>query len=262
MLVSQDSIQRHLLSAVVVALYATAAATGYGHDAAADTADSSGRLNFEEANLPAATVEVDLNQSMFTDLFGIGDAALAGVAESLQAASVSASSAEKAELAATQLAAVRQIIQLAGNVIREVHVRVYESLPEDVSSAAALTTGFDQQLKVGGWETLGKVRSDEEFVRVAAKRSGGAVQGLFVVASDGDAVVLVNLVCDVSPENVKKLTSAATAIAIKHGLTHSIRMQFEPPMAVASDRGEMTATLAPVAPPAPIEPASDVVEVR
>src|SRR4051794_34519674 len=44
---------------------------------------SAGRLNFEEAKLPPANVEVDLSQGMFQDLFGIGDAALAGVAETL-----------------------------------------------------------------------------------------------------------------------------------------------------------------------------------
>src|SRR5690348_520564 len=42
-----------------------------------------GRLDFEAANLPEANVEVDLSQDMFHDLFGIGDAAIAGVAETL-----------------------------------------------------------------------------------------------------------------------------------------------------------------------------------
>ena len=48
---------------------------------AADEKATAGRLDFKAANLPEANVEVDLCQEMFRDLFGIGDAAIAGVAE-------------------------------------------------------------------------------------------------------------------------------------------------------------------------------------
>ena len=50
---------------------------------AADESATLGRLDFKKANLPEANVELDLSQEMFHDLFGIGDAAIAGVAESL-----------------------------------------------------------------------------------------------------------------------------------------------------------------------------------
>lgn len=263
MSINFQTMRQNMLSSAMAALMICTAAMSYGHEEIAKEGDVRGRLDFEAADLPAANVEVDLNQSMFQDLFGIGDAAIAGVAESLPATPEDGDQSAQGEMVAQQLGAVRQIIQLAGNVIREIHVRVYESLPEDVGSAAALTTGFDQQLKSGGWETLAKARSDEEFVRVAAKRADGSIQGLFVVASDGDAVVLVNLVCDVSPENVKKLTSAATAIALKNGLADAIQMKFESTVVASSDEGEVTAVAAPVVTATPViaSPATPV-EVR
>ena len=53
---------------------------------------------------------------------------------------------------------------------------------------------------------MGNARSRsqaDEVVRVAAIRDGGAVRGVFVMATDGGELVLANLVCDVSPENVR-----------------------------------------------------------
>ena len=80
---------------------------------------------FDEANLPPANVELDLSQGMFENLFGIGDAAVAGVAETLMK-STKGDHAEAMHMAAEQLAAVRQIIGLAGKVVKEVRVRAYE----------------------------------------------------------------------------------------------------------------------------------------
>src|SRR5262245_49446149 len=72
-----------------------------------------GRLNFEAANLPEANVEVDLSQEMFRDIFGIGDAAIAGVVEALQKSPDQGDAAKATQMAAQQAEALRQIIQLA-----------------------------------------------------------------------------------------------------------------------------------------------------
>jgi uncharacterized protein DUF4252 len=190
--------------------------------ARAAESSSPGRLNFEAANLPEAKVEVDLSQDMFHDLFGIGDAAIAGVAETLMKSSDGNDGARGTRMAAEQLEAARQIVQLAGNVIREVRVRVYEGLPEAVDDAQKLIKPLEDQIKEGSWETLARVRDEENMVRVAAVRSEGSIKGIFVVASDGDNVVLANIVCDVSPDNVKKLTSAATKVGLENGLAAEI----------------------------------------
>jgi len=222
--------------------------------AAAETTTSApiGRLNFEVANLPEANVEVDLSQDLFKDLFGIGDAAIAGAVESLVKAPSTDDNAQAAKMAAQQLEAARQIIQLAGSVVREVHVRAYESLPESVDNAESLYKPFDEQLRAGNWETLARVRNDDQVVRVALIRSAGAVQGVFVVATDGDSLVLANIVCDVSPDNVKKFTAAATKIGLENGLAKQIQVKFKPTIVI---NGQERATIAvPENPPAPPSP--------
>jgi hypothetical protein len=197
-----------------------------------------GRLNFEAADLPEANVEVDLSQDMFRDLFGIGDAAIAGVAEALLNSPKTGDGAQAMSVAAEQAEALRQIIQLAGNVVHEVHVRVYENMSED-STGDFMTRykPFEEQLSAGNWETLARVRKEDEMVRVAAIRDSGALRGLFVVATDGNGLVLANVVCDVSPENVKLLMSAATKIGLENGLAREIEIKFRRQMdAIGADR--------------------------
>jgi hypothetical protein len=186
-----------------------------------------GRLDFEAANLPEANVEVDLSQEMFHDLFGIGDAAIAGVAETLMKSANGEEGTKSTKLAAEQLEAARQIVQLAGNVIREVRVRVYEDLPEEAGDPQKLVKPFEEQLSTGKWETLARVRDNDDMVRVAAIRGGGAIQGVFVMATDGDSVVLANIVCDISPDNVKKLTTAATKVGLENGLAAAIESKMK-----------------------------------
>ena len=41
---------------------------------------------------------------------------------------------------------------------------------------------------------------------------------MFVVASESDKLVLVNVICDVSPENAKRLTTAAVTAGLQAGL--------------------------------------------
>jgi hypothetical protein len=175
-----------------------------------------GRLDFEAANLPTANLEVDLSQAMFKDLFGIGDAAIAGIAETVLKASQDGTGAHKqTRIAGEQLEAARQIVQLVSNVVREVRVRAYESLPEGVDDAQGLFKPFDAQLKAANWETLVRVRQEDQVGRISVLRHDGAVQGLFVVGTDGDSAVILNVVCDISPENVKKLAAAATKIGLE-----------------------------------------------
>jgi hypothetical protein len=200
-------------------LYAFAAAR-----AESDNAQTpSGRINFEAAKLPPANVEVDLSQEMFKDLFGIGDAAIAGVAETLLKYSNEERDAKNIAIAAGQLDAAKQIVQLASNVVREVRVRVYQGLPEGIEDAQKLFAPFDEQLQSKKWETLARVRNDDATARLSILRTNGAIHGVFItVAGDGEDIVLANIVCDISPDNVKKLTSAMTQIGLQNGLAQAI----------------------------------------
>jgi hypothetical protein len=215
-------------------------------------AESIGKLDFAAANLPEATVEVDLSQEMFRDLFGIGDAAIAGVVDALSKSPSTGDTAKATEIAAKQAEAARQIIQLARNVVREVHVRVYEDLPEG-AEVQAIHKAFEEQLRAGKWETLARVRERDAMVRVAAVRDSGAVRGIFVTATENGKLVLANLVCDVSPDNVQKLTSAATKIGLENGLAKAIELKLQPRIVITG--GERAPIPVPSDPPRPPEPA-------
>jgi Domain of unknown function (DUF4252) len=178
-----------------------------------------GRIDFDEAKLPPANVELDLSQGMFENLFGIGDAAVAGVAETLMK-STKNEHAEAMHMAADQLAAVRQIVGLAGKVVKEVRIRAYEKNSDDLSSR------FDKQLQAGEWEKVAVLRKGNENARVYVIRGNDSIRGAFVMASGHDGQILVNLVCDISPENVKSLTSAATKIGLDNNLEQMIEMKF------------------------------------
>lgn len=180
-------------------------------------AKPSGRIDFALADLPPATIEIDLSEEIFSDLFGLGEAALAGVVEALTQSNATNGS-EATHLAAEKLDAAHQILQLAKEVVREVRVRVYEDYPEETGSAVKLDARFDQQLSDGQWDNVVKVREGNDGVNASFLRVEGSILGIFVVVSDGKDVVLANIVCDVSPENVKKLASAATKIGLENGL--------------------------------------------
>src|SRR6185295_18348949 len=178
-----------------------------------------GRINFDQANLPPANVELDLSQGMFENLFGIGDAAVAGVAETLMK-STKGDHAEALQMGAEQLAALRQIIGLAGKVVKEVRVRAYEKMPEDLSSK------FDKQIREGEWEKVVVVRKGDENARVFIVRQNDSIRGAFVMAGGHGGQVLVNVVCDISPDNVKSLTSAATKIGLDNGLLKELEAKY------------------------------------
>ncbi len=181
-----------------------------------------GRINFDDANLPPANVELDLSQGMFGDLFGIGDAAVAGVAETLLK-STKSEHLESTRMAAEQLAAVRQIIGLAGKVVHEVRICAYEKMSDDLLSR------FDKQLHEGEWEKTVVLRKGEENVRVFIIRQDDSIRGAFVLAAGHGGQILVNVVCDISPDNVKNVTSAATKIGLDNNLEQIIEMKFRRP---------------------------------
>jgi hypothetical protein len=77
------------------------------------------------------------------------------------------------------------------------------------------------------WETIARVRKGDENARVSLLRQDGAVRGIFVIATDGSGLVIVNAVCDISPDNVKKLTTAATRIGLENGLAQQINEKMQ-----------------------------------
>jgi hypothetical protein len=187
-------------------------------DSASKPADTVGNVEFDCPDAPKTTMQVDLSQGLFTDMFGIGNAAISGVVEGLAEAAGAKDATDETKATAEQVEAARQMVELCGQLIKGVRVRVYED-SEKSSAAETLTAYYEKKLKAEHWETIARVDDGDEMVVVSAIRAGGAFKGLFVIANDGDQLVLTNVVCDVSPENVKKITSAATRSGLKADLT-------------------------------------------
>jgi hypothetical protein len=215
----------------------------------ADEAREVGRIDFEDADLPPATVEVDVSQGMLGDLFGLGEAAVAGMAETLAEAAGQSRGGEGTQLAAEQLAAARQIMEIAQGVVKEVRVRVYEDLPEESTQPGELMRHYDSQLRAGDWENIVRVRDGDENVRVSLLRESGAIRGAFIVVLDGSDLVLANVVGDVSPENVKKLTSAAAKIGLDNGLEQVLEEKMREMKMHRPRRGDGPAPPQPPTPP-------------
>ena len=207
--VSRFVLSRFGCPATAIALVVYGALATNAQTVAAQEPAAIGRIDFESANLPPATVEVELGPGMIGDLLGLGNAAIGGVAQTLMD---SPQGSDTTKLAAEQLAAVQEIVQLSSEVVREIRVRVYDDGP------APLRSQFANQLKSGKWNTIVRVHDGNESVELSLVRQNGAVRGVFVIGADNNDLVLVNVVCNVSPEKVKTLTAKAAQIGLDNGL--------------------------------------------
>jgi Domain of unknown function (DUF4252) len=200
-----------------VLLYASATAT-YAQDAGPQAATEIGRIEFDQAGSAKKFVEVDLSPAMFGDLFGIGDAALSGVVEALQDSPQAKDGSQAIQMAAEKAAAGREFVAIAKSVVKSVHLRAYDGLENPAQEQAKMLAHYDQQLQSGGWESAIRAQDGNKSVQVSAVQADGAIRGLFIIASEQNKLVLVNVLCDVSPENAKRLTNAAVKVGLDAGL--------------------------------------------
>jgi hypothetical protein len=187
-----------------------------------DAKSSPGRIEFDFADAPQANVELDLGPGMFNDLFGIGDAAVAGVADALGQAAGTKQGAEGTRMAAEQLKSAREIVQTVQQVVHGVRVRAYKNEGDQSAKVAKMISYYEDKARGNQWETIVRAHEDGHQVAVSVVRSDGAIKGIFVTATDGDNAVLVNAVCDISPDNMKKLTAAATKSGLQAGLGQAL----------------------------------------
>jgi hypothetical protein len=190
----------------------------YAQDASPAAAENLGRVDFDYPGAAKASVEIDLSRDMFGDLFGIGDAALSGVIEALTQSPQAQEGSEAIKQAAAQAAATRELVGIAKDAIHDIRVRIYEGLQQPSDEKEGVIAYYDAKLSQGGWESTVRVQDGDDKVRVSAVRANGAIKGLFIVAADGNDLVLVNVTCDLSPENAKKLTTAAVKSGLQAGL--------------------------------------------
>ncbi len=198
--------------AIVTLAYAGAAR------AAESKGQAPGRIEFDHPSAATPTVAVDLPAGLFRDIAGLGDAALAGVAEGLlKQGEASGGNAEDVQLATEHLAAVRQIVSTAQGAIDEVRVRVYKGESDKDGPATGVAQFYANKLRNTSWDRVADVHDGDKNASVYLMRESGALRGIFVVAAKDHELVLANVVCDVSPERVKQIAEQAVTMGLKLG---------------------------------------------
>ena len=206
------------LGAIAAVLLYVGVAAAYAQETTSPSSAEVGRIEFSHPGAAKKFVEFDLGPAMFGDLFGIGDAALAGIAETLGDSPQAREGSEAIKLAAEKAAAAREFVGIAKDVVKSIRVRAYDGLENPTEEKSSVSGYYDQQLQSGGWENTLRAQDGDKSVRVSAVRADGAIKGLFVVASESNKLVLVNVICDISPENAKRLSTAAVKAGLQAGL--------------------------------------------
>jgi hypothetical protein len=177
-------------------------------------APEAARVDFDHPGAGTPVVEVDLPAGLFGDVIGLGDAAIAGVAEAIQGAHVSDPETQAdVKLAAEQIAAIRAIIGSVQGVLGEVRVRVYADT--EGMNVGGLVAHYSDKLQGSAWTKIVQAREDDAIASVFVLRDSGAIRGVFVIATEGRELVLANVLCDVSPERIKEITRQATSIGLE-----------------------------------------------
>jgi hypothetical protein len=206
------------LGAFAAALLYLGIAAAYAQETTPQSSAILGRIEFNHPGAAKKFVEVDLSQAMFGDLFGIGDAALSGVVDALSDSPQAKEGSQAIQQAAAKAAAAREFVAIAKNVIQSVRVRAYEDIENLAQEKSGVIAHYDQQLQTGGWENAIRAQDGDKGVQVSAVRGDGAIKGVFIIASEGNNLVLVNVICDISPENAKRLSTAAVKAGLQAGL--------------------------------------------
>ena len=185
-----------------------------------------GRVSLDIPDLPPATVELDLGQGLIRHSLSLCDATLAGFLEGLMT-SPSAESSENARFVTEQLTSARELGDAVSEVLHEVHVRVWDNLPSESRVAEQVFDHLDTNMSSAGWESAVRVRDGHSTVRVFVQRSENSLNGLLIVAAEGNDLVVTNLIGDLSPEKVQRVSATATKIGVKLGLDKEINRAVE-----------------------------------
>jgi hypothetical protein len=177
-----------------------------------------GRVVFDYPGTAKATIEIDINRDMFASVFNIGDGALTGAVNALQESPEGQPGAEAVRETAQRAAAAKELVAIAKDVVNDIHVRVYEDIQADSDASSDMLAHYDKQLEAGSWDSAVRVTEGAKRVRVSLARANDSIKGIFVVAQDGNDLVLVNLTCDISRANAERLANAAVKSGLQAGL--------------------------------------------
>ncbi len=92
--------------------------------------------------------------------------------------------------------------------LKAIQVRTFRYVPGQRARLTSRTDGLARTLEAKGWETIVRVR-DEEDVDMYLQMRGERVMGMMVtvISPDEDEVVFINIVGEIDPEEVGRLGS-------------------------------------------------------
>ena len=204
-----------------VLLYVGVAAA-YAQQTTPSSTGELGRIEFGHPSSAKKFVEIDLSPAMFADLFGIGDGALTGIADALQNSPQAKEGSQAIQFAAQKALAGRELIAIAKSTLKSVRLRAYDDLENPVEEQAKVLAHYSQQLQTGNWENAVRAQDGDKSVQISAIHADGSIRGLFIIAAERNKLVLVNVICDISPENAQRLAAAAVKSGLEAGLDKQI----------------------------------------
>lgn len=217
-MLSRSTYQAQLAALTILGFTSMVAQIAPAQELPPASAHSSRLIPFDHPDADAPNLEVNVSGPILDDLFGLGAAALEGVAEGLLQADADSPTNKTA---AAQVGAIREMVGLVRGAVDEARVRIYSDR-ESVPSASEIAQHYSAKLAPAGWEPVVRMKSDRESIAVLLQRTDGALRGLFVVVGDGSELVLVNAACDISPERLKHLTKRATVLALEMGAAEEL----------------------------------------
>ena len=91
-------------------------------------------------------------------------------------------------------------------------------IQSDPTTPAPIVSHYHQKLQGTDWDHVVRVQHESERVTVSVLRQGEAIRGLFVIVSENNELVLVNVVCDLAPDRVRQLAHRVTTVGMEFGL--------------------------------------------
>jgi hypothetical protein len=173
-------------------------------------------IDFDHPGDESPSVDLSLPGETVRDLAGLGDAALAGVAEALIRAGGASDKAVEVKMAAEGLADIRKLVTTVQGALQQLHVQVYRNASSE-SFAQQVSGHYTQKLKGSSWDKLVVAHEGSESATVYVLRQSGAFRGVLVIATNGKELVLANAACDLSPERVQQVADQAVSLAVKFG---------------------------------------------
>jgi len=91
--------------------------------------------------------------------------------------------------------------------LKAIQVRGYTLTPEQVDGISRHASDYSRRLEGSGWDTVARVREDDEDVHMYVKASDDAIDGLvvMVVAPGENETVFVNIVGNINPEEIGRI---------------------------------------------------------